>query len=111
MFRKGYASVFKGDEHWNSIAVPKGEIYRWEPRSTYVRNPPYFEGMSMVPAPVADIRGARVLALLGDSVTTDHISPAGNISKVSPAAKYLVEQGVQPSISIPMARGAAITKS
>jgi aconitate hydratase len=96
MFRKGYASVFKGDEHWNSIEVPKGEIYRWEPRSTYVRNPPYFEGMSMVPPPVADIRGARVLALLGDSVTTDHISPAGNISKVSAAAKYLVEQGVQP---------------
>jgi aconitate hydratase len=96
MFRKGYSSVFKGDEHWNSISVPKGEIYRWEPRSTYVRNPPYFEGMGMVPAPVADIRGARVLALLGDSVTTDHISPAGNISKQSPAAKYLVEQGVQP---------------
>jgi len=96
MFKKGYSSVFKGDEHWNSIKVPKGEIYRWESGSTYVRNPPYFEGMNMQPAPVADIRGARVLALLGDSVTTDHISPAGNISKASPAAKYLVAQGVQP---------------
>jgi aconitate hydratase len=96
MFKKGYSSVFQGDEHWNAIEVPKGEIYRWEPRSTYVRNPPYFDGMSMQPAPIADVRGARVLALLGDSVTTDHISPAGNISKSSPAAKYLVGQGVQP---------------
>jgi aconitate hydratase len=96
MFRKGYSSVFQGDEHWNGIKVPQGQIYRWEPASTYVRNPPYFDGMSMTPAAVADIRGARVLALLGDSVTTDHISPAGNISKTSPAAKYLVAQGVQP---------------
>ena len=96
MFRRGYSSVFQGDEHWNGIKVPQGQIYRWEPASTYVRNPPYFDGMSMTPAAVADIRGARVLALLGDSVTTDHISPAGNISKTSPAAKYLVAQGVQP---------------
>ena len=96
MFRHGYSSVFQGDEHWNGIKVPQGQIYRWEPASTYVRNPPYFDGMSMTPAAVADIRGARVLALLGDSVTTDHISPAGNISKTSPAAKYLVAQGVQP---------------
>jgi aconitate hydratase len=96
MFRRGYSSVFEGDEHWNGIKVPEGQNYRWEPASTYVRNPPYFDGMSMTPAAVADIRGARVLALLGDSVTTDHISPAGNISKTSPAAKYLVAQGVQP---------------
>ncbi len=96
MFAKGYASVFSGDAAWNAITVAEGEIYRWEDASTYVRNPPYFEGMTMSPAPVADIRGARVLALLGDSVTTDHISPAGNISKSSPAAKYLVAQGVQP---------------
>jgi aconitate hydratase len=96
MFRHSYSSVFQGDEHWNGIKVPQGQIYRWEPASTYVRNPPYFDGMSMTPAAVADIRGARVLALLGDSVTTDHISPAGNISKTSPAAKYLVAQGVQP---------------
>jgi aconitate hydratase len=96
MFSKGYASVFAGDENWNAIAVPEGEVYRWQPSSTYVRNPPYFEGMTMTPGAVADIRGARVLALLGDSVTTDHISPAGNISRTSPAARYLMEQGVQP---------------
>ncbi len=97
MFKAGYASVFAGDENWNSIKVPEGEVYKWEGTSTYVRNPPYFEGMSMTPGAVADIRGARVLALLGDSVTTDHISPAGNISKTSPAAKYLMAQGVQPT--------------
>jgi aconitate hydratase len=96
MFRHGYASVFQGDEHWNGISVPQGQIYQWEPASTYVRNPPYFEGMSMTPTGVTDIRNARVLALLGDSVTTDHISPAGNISRTSPAATYLVGQGVQP---------------
>jgi aconitate hydratase len=96
MFKSGYASVFAGDENWNSIQVPQGEVYQWEADSTYVRNPPYFEGMGMTPGAVADIRNARVLALLGDSVTTDHISPAGNISRSSPAAKYLVAQGVQP---------------
>jgi aconitate hydratase len=96
MFRHGYASVFAGDENWNAIHVPQGNVYEWEPESTYVRNPPYFEGMTMTPGAVADIRGARALAVLGDSVTTDHISPAGNISKASPAAKYLVAQGVQP---------------
>ncbi len=96
MFRKSYASVFTGDEHWNSIHVPQGEIYAWDPGSTYVKNPPYFDGMTMRPAAVSDIKDARVLALLGDSVTTDHISPAGNIAKTSPAAKYLVSQGVQP---------------
>jgi aconitate hydratase len=96
MFTRGYSSVFQGDEHWNAIEVPKGEMYRWEATSTYVRNPPYFDGMGMTPPAVADIHNARVLALLGDSVTTDHISPAGNIAKTSPAAKYLVAQGVQP---------------
>jgi aconitate hydratase len=96
MFKAGYASVFAGDENWNSIQVPQGEVYRWEPDSTYVRNPPYFEGMGMAPGAVADIRNARVLAVLGDSVTTDHISPAGNIAKSSPAATYLMAQGVQP---------------
>jgi len=96
MFKQGYASVFAGDENWNAIQVPKGEVYKWDPASTYVRNPPYFEDMTMTPGAVADIRGARLLALLGDSVTTDHISPAGNISKSSPAARYLMEQGVQP---------------
>jgi aconitate hydratase len=96
MFRKSYASVFAGDEHWNSIRLPAGKIYAWDDKSTYVKNPPYFTGMTMQPGTVADIRNARVLALLGDSVTTDHISPAGDISKSSPAAKYLVSLGVQP---------------
>jgi len=96
MFAKSYASVFKGDEHWNAIRVPAGEAYAWEPQSTYVRNPPYFDGMTMTPAAVGAIEGARALAVLGDSVTTDHISPAGNISKSSPAARYLIENGVAP---------------
>ncbi len=95
MFKKSYAGVFKGDEHWNAIRVPAGEVYAWEPKSTYVRNPPYFDGMTMTPAAVTDIKGARALAVLGDSVTTDHISPAGNISKSGPAAKYLMAQGVE----------------
>ncbi len=97
MFRKSYSSVFTGDEHWQAIEVPKDEVYRWQPTSTYVRNPPYFQGMTMTPGAVSDIRGARALAVLGDSVTTDHISPAGNIAKSSPAAKYLMSQGVQPA--------------
>ena len=97
MFRRSYSSVFAGDERWQSIAVPAGKIYPWDAKSTYVKNPPYFEGMTMQPAAVAAIRDARVLALLGDSVTTDHISPAGNIAKSSPAARYLLEQNVQPA--------------
>ncbi|HEX7012356.1 MAG TPA: aconitate hydratase AcnA [Steroidobacteraceae bacterium] len=97
MFRKSYSSVFAGDELWNSIQLPSGKIYSWDESSTYVKNPPYFEGMTMKPPAVADIRGARVLALLGDSVTTDHISPAGNIAKSSPAAQYLMSRGVQPA--------------
>src|SRR3569833_1118211 len=96
MFQKSYAGVFKGDENWTSIKVPEGKRYTWDAKSTYVKNPPYFEGMTMTPGTLSDIKGARALAVLGDSVTTDHISPAGNISKTSPAAKYLVEQGVQP---------------
>ena len=95
MFSKGYANVFSGDANWSAIKTPAGKIYSWDGKSTYVKNPPYFDGMTMTPAPVADIKGARVLAVLGDSVTTDHISPAGNISKSSPAAKYLLSQGVQ----------------
>ena len=96
MFRKSYASVFSGDANWQSIKAPTGKRYTWDEKSTYVKNPPYFDGMTMTPAAISDISGARALAVLGDSVTTDHISPAGNISKTSPAAKYLVEQGVQP---------------
>ena len=94
MFKKGYANVFTGDAHWSGIKTPAGKIYEWDGKSTYVKNPPYFDGMTMTPAAVGDIKGARALAVLGDSVTTDHISPAGNISKSSPAAKYLVSQGV-----------------
>src|ERR1700723_2958886 len=95
MFKKGYANVFAGDANWNAIKTPAGKIYAWDGKSTYVKNPPYFDGMTMTPAPLTDIKGARALAVLGDSVTTDHISPAGNIAKSSPAAKYLVAQGVQ----------------
>jgi aconitate hydratase len=96
MFSDSYASVFEGDRNWQSIQIPEGNLYRWDERSTYVKNPPYFEGMTMTPPGAGDIRGARVLALLGDSVTTDHISPAGSIARNSPAAKYLIEQGVDP---------------
>jgi len=96
MFRQSYASVFKGDENWANISVPTGQRYTWDEKSTYVKNPPYFEGMTMQLKPLADVRGARVLAVLGDSVTTDHISPAGNIAKSSPAARYLMDQGVEP---------------
>jgi len=96
MFRDSYATVFKGDDNWSSIKIPQGNVYAWDKASTYVKNPPYFDGMTMTPAKVGDVRGARALAVLGDSVTTDHISPAGNISKTSPAARYLIEQGVQP---------------
>ena len=96
MFKSSYDSVFAGDKNWNSLDVPGGEIYSWDADSTYVKNPPYFEGMSLQSRPVEDIHGARVLALLGDSVTTDHISPAGNIAVDSPAAEYLQAQGVKP---------------
>jgi aconitate hydratase len=96
MFRQSYASVFKGDENWANIKVPTGQLYTWDEQSTYVKNPPYFEGMTMQLKPLGDVRGARVLAVLGDSVTTDHISPAGNISKSSPAARYLMDLGVEP---------------
>ncbi|TLZ26825.1 MAG: aconitate hydratase, partial [Gammaproteobacteria bacterium] len=96
MFRSSYANVFKGDENWTAIQVPAGQRYAWDAGSTYVKNPPYFDAMSMTPPALEDVRGARVLALLGDSVTTDHISPAGNIARNSPAARYLVEHGVDP---------------
>jgi aconitate hydratase len=96
MFRAGYGEVFAGDDRWNSLDVPTGDRFAWDPESTYVRKPPYFEGMPADPEPVSDIEGARVLAKLGDSVTTDHISPAGSIKKDSPAGEYLVEHGVEP---------------
>ncbi|HET6632186.1 MAG TPA: aconitate hydratase AcnA [Rhodanobacteraceae bacterium] len=97
MFRKSYADVFKGDERWNSIASPDGALYAWDPDSTYIKNPPYFDGMTMELDSVGNIEGARCLALLGDSITTDHISPAGAIKKDSPAGRYLIERGVQPA--------------
>jgi len=94
MFRHEYASVFEGDERWRSLSTPTGETFSWDPKSTYVRKPPYFENMTMTPDSVQDIVGARVLVKLGDSVTTDHISPAGSIKVDSPAGKYLAEHGV-----------------
>ncbi|MFE0765936.1 aconitate hydratase AcnA [Streptomyces smyrnaeus] len=95
MFTKDYADVFAGDAQWQALPVPTGDTFEWDPQSTYVRKPPYFEGMGMDPAPVEDISGARVLAKLGDSVTTDHISPAGAIKADTPAGKYLTEHGVE----------------
>ncbi len=97
MFKSSYSKVFQGDANWQRIDSPTGDIYTWDADSTYVKNPPYFDGMSKDPAPVTNISNARVLALLGDSVTTDHISPAGAIAKDSPAAKYLEAHGVKPS--------------
>ena len=95
-FTSQYASVFEGDARWRALPVPTGDRFAWEGDSTYIRRPPFLEGLSMTPAPPADIRGARVLALLGDSITTDHISPAGNIKADSPAGKYLQAHGVSP---------------
>ena len=94
MFAARYANVFDGDEHWQAVQVEGGATYRWNPSSTYVQNPPYFEGMTMTPAPVADIIGARPLAIFGDSITTDHISPAGSIKESSPAGTYLTDRQV-----------------
>jgi len=95
MFATQYASVFAGDERWQSLPTPKGDTFEWDPSSTYVRKPPYFEGMTLEPEAVSDIADARVLALLGDSVTTDHISPAGSIKADSPAGRYLSEHGIE----------------
>jgi aconitate hydratase len=97
MFSKSYAEVFAGDERWRGLSIPKGQTYAWEKDSTYIRRAPYFDGMKLQPSPVEDIKRARVLAVLGDSVTTDHISPAGSIKKDSPAGKYLQEHGVKPA--------------
>ncbi len=97
MFSKSYAEVFQGDERWRGLSVPKGETYTWEKDSTYIRQAPYFDEMNVKPSPIEEIKKARVLAVLGDSVTTDHISPAGSIKKDSPAGKYLQEHGVKPA--------------
>jgi aconitate hydratase len=95
-YRKTYSEVFEGDAHWKAMPVPEGDLYQWDANSTYIKLPPYFENMPKKPAPLADIHGARVLAVLGDSVTTDHISPAGSIAVDSPAGKYLIAHGVKP---------------
>ena len=94
MFTDSYADVFAGDQQWQSLPTPEGETFEWDPDSTYVRKPPYFDGMPADPVPVTDISGARVLLKLGDSITTDHISPAGSIKADAPAGKYLSEHGV-----------------
>ncbi|MGA7856213.1 MAG: aconitate hydratase AcnA [Candidatus Acidiferrales bacterium] len=96
MFRKEYADVFTGDEHWRALPIPEGDLYAWDEKSTYIKLPPYFENMPLKPVALGDLHGMRALAVLGDSVTTDHISPAGSIQPDSPAGKYLIEHGVQP---------------
>ncbi len=96
MFTKEYGSVFDGDDRWRGLPTPKGDIYTWDGKSTYVKHPPYFEGVTPTPPPLAPIQNARALAMLGDSITTDHISPAGSIGSKSPAGHYLIEHGVEP---------------
>jgi aconitate hydratase len=96
MYQKQYSEVYEGDAHWKGMHVPQGDLYQWDAKSTYIKLPPYFENMPKTPPPLADIHGARVLAVLGDSVTTDHISPAGSIPVDSPAGKYLIANGVKP---------------
>ena len=96
MFRKEYADVFTGDEQWRALPIPEGDLYAWDEKSTYIKNPPYFEGMPKKPGSLTDLHGLRALAVLGDSVTTDHISPAGSIPHDTPAGKHLIEHGVQP---------------
>jgi len=97
MFRKEYADAFEGDEHWRALPVPAGDLYAWDADSTYIKNPPFFEDMPLKPAPLADLCGLRAVAMLGDSITTDHISPAGSIPPDSPAGKYLIAHGVLPT--------------
>src|SRR5467141_1703459 len=96
MYQKQYSEVYEGDAHWKGMHVPQGDLYQWDPKSTYIKLPPYFDNMPKTPPPLADVHSARVLAMLGDSVTTDHISPAGSIPVDSPAGKYLVTNGVKP---------------
>jgi aconitate hydratase len=97
MFRQQYADVFSGDEQWRALDVPVGDRFDWDPASTYIRKPPFFEGLTLLPTPPGDIAGARALAILGDSITTDHISPAGSIKADSPAGRYLMAHGVRPA--------------
>jgi aconitate hydratase len=110
MFRRKYADVFTGEEDWRNLRVPEGELFDWDPESTYIRKPPFFDGITMEPTPVTDVSGARVLALLGDSVTTDHISPAGEITRNSPAGEYLIEHGVATRQRRSAGPGAEVTE-
>ncbi|MFN3477460.1 MAG: aconitate hydratase, partial [Candidatus Methylomirabilales bacterium] len=95
-FKEEYARVFEGDEHWKALPASESELYNWDPTSTYIQEPPFFQDLTLEPQPLQDIRGARVLVVLGDSVTTDHISPAGSFSAQAPAGQYLIEKGVPP---------------
>jgi aconitate hydratase len=95
-FRTQYADVFAGDKHWQALPIPEGDLYAWDDKSTYIKNPPYFENLPLKPGPIQDLHGLRTLAVLGDSITTDHISPAGSIGADTPAGKYLIAHGVQP---------------
>src|SRR3979411_347673 len=97
MYHKEYGEVFEGDAHWKGLKVPEGDLYAWDANTTYIKSPPFFDGITKTPAPLTDIRGARVLAMLGHSITTDHISPAGSIGGDSPAGKWLIARGVQPA--------------
>ena len=110
MFRRTYAEVFTGDDRWQRLPVPGGDRYEWDDASTYVHRPPFFEDLPTEPAGVRDIEGARVLALLGDSVTTDHISPAGTIRADSPAGRCSSSTACSRRTSTPTARGAATTR-
>ncbi len=110
MFRREYADVFSGDEAWRSMPLASGDTYAWDPHSSYVQHPPYFKRIDQPLEPPADILGARILALFGDSITTDHISPAGNIKATSPAGSTCNRWASRPGTSTPTARGAAITK-
>ncbi|HTR46360.1 MAG TPA: aconitate hydratase AcnA [Verrucomicrobiae bacterium] len=96
MFAREYADAFAGDQHWKALPIPEGDLYAWDGKSTYIKNPPYFDGMKVKPGEISDLRGLRALAVLGDSITTDHISPAGSIQPDGPAGKYLISHGVQP---------------
>ena len=97
MFREQYGHVFEGNEIWNNVAVPEGQLYNWDAQSTYIQEPPFFAELTPEAPPIQDIQGARVLALFGDSITTDHMSPAGSIAVQSPAGRYLIEHGIQPA--------------
>jgi aconitate hydratase len=96
MFRHQYSDVFAGDEHWKALPIPEGDLYAWDDKSTYIKNPPYFENLPVKPVALGDLHGLRALAVLGDSITTDHISPAGSIGADTPAGKYLIAHGVEP---------------